>query len=72
MNLPQPKTTYDADMQRAIKLADAANFKSGLDVRIQGTQGAARVPRLILTDVNGGRWSVLVSTSGVLSTVLTT
>lgn len=50
------------EVRRQIELAEQSNHKRGRDIEV----GEAR---LVLTAPNGGRWSVVVSNTGVLSAV---
>jgi hypothetical protein len=54
------------DWKRILELADKNNVKQN------GTFEVGAGGRLILRDANGGRWQLVVSTSGVLSTVTPT
>lgn len=72
MRLPIPLEKYtpsvESDRNRILETADSQNRKIGADVDLAGGN-ATRKPRLILTASDGSRWSVVVSTTGVLSTV---
>lgn len=61
MQLPVP-APHDkgATWKRLLEQADNQNFKKGQDI-------AVSPGRLILTDSAGVTWSIVVSTSGVLS-----
>jgi hypothetical protein len=62
MILPQ---TFSPDWKRILEQADARNVKQGGSIEVAGG-------RVVLRDANGGRWKLVVSTSGVLSTVAVT
>lgn len=66
MNLAGAPGAYDprdqAKLRQALQQADAQNFKSGRDLRLENGE------RLILKASDGSRWALVVSTAGVLST----
>lgn len=66
MRLPTPPAKYDATAmaatQRIIEQTDQDNLKKGKDLTFVKE-------RIILTSPNGTRYALVVSNSGVLSTV---
>jgi hypothetical protein len=69
LQLPIPFTLPLATQwKQKLEQADANNLKSGTDVIIGSLPNSPRQSRLILTDENGGKWQITVSTTGALST----
>jgi hypothetical protein len=66
MILPQPGARYDqrleATRNRELQQADNRNLKTDRDSYMDGG-------RIILLAPDGGRWALVVSNSGILSTV---